>query len=114
VEIFDIAGSGANALQIEGRDVLAAEYDRLFYFTATTAPTRIVIEGGADDDVILFDTDPDGAGPLPDSHTWQLAASDVGLDGSPGGAYDLWTLNTGGTVAATLAIDADVEVSVFT
>jgi hypothetical protein len=51
---------------------------------------------------------------LPDSHTWQLAASDVGLDGSPGGAYDLWTLNTGGTVAATLAIDADVEVSVFT
>ena len=71
-------------------------------------------EPRADDDVILFDTDPDGAGPLPDNHTWQLAASDVGLDGSPGGAYDLWSLNAGGTVAATLAIDADVEVSVFT
>jgi len=64
--------------------------------------------------VILFDLDPDGAGPLPDSHSWQLAASDVGLDGSAGGAYDLWTLNTGGTVAATLAIDADIEVSIVT
>jgi hypothetical protein len=114
IEIFDIAGSGANALQIEARDVLTADYDRLFYFTAATAPTRIVVEGGADDDVILFDLDPDGAGPLPDSHTWQLAVSDVGLDGSAGGAYDIWKLNTGGTVAATLAIDADIEVSVIT
>jgi Ca2+-binding RTX toxin-like protein len=114
VEIFDIAGSGANVLEVEARDVLAAEYDRLFYFTTTTAPTRIVIEGGADDDVILFDLDPDGAGPLPDSHTWQLAASDVGLDGNAGGAYDLWNLTSGGTVAATLAIDADIEVSVTT
>ncbi|MFM8745690.1 MAG: hypothetical protein ACKOED_03365 [Aestuariivirga sp.] len=52
--------------------------------------------------------------PLPDSHTWQLAASDVGLDGSAGGAYDLWNLTSGGTVAATLAIDADIEVSVVT
>jgi hypothetical protein len=41
-------------------------------------------------------------------------SSDVGLDGSADGAYDLWTLNTGGTVAATLAIDADIEVSVIT
>ncbi len=114
VELFDIAGSGANTLEIEGRDVLAAEYDRLFHFTATTAPTRIVIEGGADDDVILFDVDPDGAGPLPDSHSWALVASDVNLDGSAGGAYDLWNLSAGGTVAAMLAIDADVDVSVVT
>jgi hypothetical protein len=114
VEIFDISGSAANTLEVETRDVLANDYDRLFYFTATTAPTRIIIEGGADDDVLLFDLDPDGAGPLTDSHTWQLAASDVGLDGSLGGAYDFWNLNAGGTVAATLAIDADVEVSVFT
>ena len=114
VEIFDIAGSGANVLQIEARDVLAAEYERLFYFLATTAPTRIVIDGGADDDVVLFDLDLDGTGPLSDIHTWQLVSSDVGLDGSAGGAYDLWTLNTGGTVAATLAIDADIEVSVIT
>jgi hypothetical protein len=114
VEIFDIAGSGANVLQIEARDVLAAEYERLFYFPATTAPTRIVIDGGAEDDVVLFDLDPDGTGPMPDSHTWQLLSSDVNLDGSAGGAYDLWTLNTGGTVAATLAIDADIEVSVIT
>ncbi|MFM8745887.1 MAG: beta strand repeat-containing protein [Aestuariivirga sp.] len=114
VEIFDIAGSGANLLEVEARDVLAADYDQLFYFTAMSAPTRIVIEGGADDDLILFDLDPDGAGPLPDSHSWAMVASDVNLDGSANGTYDVWTLTAGGTVAATLAIDADIEVSVVT
>jgi len=114
VEIFDITGSGANALHIEAGDVLMAEYDRLFHFTAATAPTRIIVEGGADDDVFLYNLDPDGAGPLPASHSWQLVSSDVGLDGSTGGAYDIWRLNAVGTgsVAATLAIDADIDVSV--
>ncbi|WP_395686132.1 beta strand repeat-containing protein [Aestuariivirga sp.] len=114
VEIFDIAGSGANTLEVEARDVLAGEYDRLVNFTASSAPTRIVIEGGADDDVVLFDIDPDGTGPLPDSHIWQQTASDVWLNGGAGGPYDLWSLSANGSVAAMLAIDADIEVMLFT
>ncbi len=41
---------------------------------------------------------------------WQLDASDVGLDGSSAGAYDLYQLTLAGVKVAMVAIDADVMV----
>jgi hypothetical protein len=114
VEIFNIAGSGVTTLEIEGSDVIGADYSPLLDFTGSSAPKEAIVEGDADDSVILFDEDPDGTGPLPESHSWQLTASGVGLDGSAGGNYDYWSLYAGGTIAATLAIDADIDVILFT
>jgi hypothetical protein len=42
---------------------------------------------------------------------WQLAASDVGLDGSPAGVYDVYNLVRNSTTIASVAIDSDVNIN---
>ncbi|MFN4143611.1 Ig-like domain-containing protein [Aestuariivirga sp.] len=113
VEIFDITGTGNNTLALDGRQVLASDYERFFDFTATAAPKTLVVNGDAGDVVNLYGIDPDGAGALAASHAWQLVQSDVGLDGAAGGAYDMWSLMANGEAVAAVAVDADILVNAF-
>ena len=112
IEIFDITGSGANAMSIAAARVLAGTYDSIFDFTGSSAPRELFLRGNAGDTVTLQGIDADGAGPGAASHVWQLVQADVDLAGAAGGPYDYWALMAGDHQAAMLAIDADIEVGV--
>jgi hypothetical protein len=59
------------------------------------------------DTLDLRDYDPDGVGGLATA-LWTQVATGVGLDGSAGGAYNVFDLVRGGDVLASVAMDADI------
>ena len=66
-----------------------------------------MFEGNAGDSLTLVDYDPDGAGGI-DAAAWTQVATGVGLDGSAGGAYNVFDLTRGSDVLASVAMDADI------
>lgn len=107
IERINITGLGNNSAKLALPDVLHLSDVIDAAFTAATSSHALVIDGNAGDSVDLVDYD--GAGALPLS-SWQLQASDVGLDGSAGGAYDLYQITVSGVKVAMVAVDADMAV----
>ena len=67
-----------------------------------------MVDGNTGDTLTLQDYDPDGAGGVA-AALWTQVAAGVGLDGSSGGGYDIYDLARGGTVLASVAVDADIS-----
>ena len=107
IETLDISGSGNNDLTLGFADIAAMNDGDPFAFTAASSHHALVIEGDAGDTVTLQDYDPDGAGGV-DPAAWTLAHAGVNLDGSSGGAYDIYDLVRGSDVLASVAMDADI------
>ena len=109
IEAFDISGSGADTLVIGALDVFHFSDTPNAAFTGATSHNSLVILGDAVDTVSLEGFDPDGGGPSA-PYQWQLVASDRKLDGTAGGAYDLYALVRDSAVLASVAIDADIAI----
>ena len=100
-------GSGNNSLTLGFADVAAMTDGDSFIFPAANSHHALVVAGNAGDSLTLQNYDPDGAGGV-DAAAWTLVHADVGLDGSAGGAYDIYDLVRGSTVLASVAMDADI------
>jgi hypothetical protein len=77
------------------------------HFTAATLENALIVLGDSGDVLNLEDTS------LGTTGTWTLAHSDVGLDGSASGAYDIYEYKVSGTLRGFVAVDADVTVHVI-
>ncbi len=79
VEAIDITDSGNNTLKLSTAGVLNILDTRSEAFAAAHSNNGLVVEGNASNALNLFNFDLYGAGSFR-AATWQLAASDVGLD----------------------------------
>ena len=105
IEAIDFTGSGNNTLKLGLTDALNLSEEPNFDFTGLgSAPKAVVIDGNAGDTLQLG---PDARG------TWTQVASDVNLDGTAGGLYDVWTFDTGATDFIKLAVSANVGVDLL-
>ena len=108
IETLDITGSGNNDLTLGFADIAAMNDGDPFAFTAAHSHHALVVDGNTGDTLTLQDYDPDGAGGVA-AALWTQVAAGVGLDGSSGGGYDIYDLARGGTVLASVAVDADIS-----
>ena len=105
IEAIDFTGSGNNTLKLGLTDALNLSEEPNFDFTGLgPAPKAVVIDGNAGDTLQLG---ADARG------TWTQVASDVNLDGTAGGLYDVWTFDTGATDFIKLAVSANVGVDLL-
>jgi len=105
IETIDVTGSGNNTLKLGLTDALNLSGElRLDFTGGGSAPKALVVDGDAGDTLQLG---PDSRG------AWTSIASDLNLDGSAGGAYDLWVFDAGGQNFIKLAVDADVDVTLL-
>ena len=109
IEAIDITGSGNNTLKLGMTDVFNISDMENFNFSAAASHNSLVVQGDTGDTLELHNFDPDGGGPLPAS-VWQLAASGVGLDGSAGGAFNVYDLVQAGSPQASVAVDTHLNV----
>jgi hypothetical protein len=107
IETLDITGSGNNTLTLGFADIAAMTVADTDVFAAAHSRHALVVDGNAGDSLALVDYDPDGAGGIATA-TWAQVATGVGLDGSAGGGYNVFDLARGGTVLASVAMDADI------
>jgi hypothetical protein len=109
IEVVDITGTGNNILKLGVRDVFNISDTDSFNFSTASQSNTLVVNGNTGDTLQLQNFDPDGAGPLPAS-AWALAAAAVGLDGSPGGAYNVYDLVNSGSHVASVAVDSHLGI----
>ena len=107
IERIDITGTGDNGLTLGFADIAAMTVADNALFTAANSHHALVVDGNSGDMLDLRDYDPDGAGGVTGA-LWTQVATGVGLDGSSGGAYDVFDLKRGSDVLASVAMDADI------
>ena len=102
IEAIDFTGSGNNTLTLGLTDALNLSEVPNFDFTGLgPAPKALVIDGNPGD-TLQLGADARGA--------WTHVDSDVNLDGTAGGLYDVWTFDAGATDFIKLAVNTDVGV----
>jgi hypothetical protein len=105
IETVDFTGSGDNTLKLGVTDAINLSDELNFDFSSVVdAPKAVVIEGDAGDTLELA---PDARG------AWTLQASDVNLDGSASGPYDIWSFQVSSDHYIKLAVDHDVGVTLL-
>jgi VCBS repeat-containing protein len=105
IEVVDFTGSGNNTLKLALTDAINLSDELNFDFSGVVdAPKAVVVEGDTGDTLELA---PDARG------AWTLQASDVNLDGSPAGNYDIWSFQASGDHYIKLAVDHDVGVTLL-
>jgi hypothetical protein len=105
IERFDLTGTGNNQLTLDAADLFHFSSRGNMTFTAAANVNNAVIDGNAGDSLSLTnDTVLDAS--------WELNSSDVKLDGTTGGHYDIYNLVKDGNAAilASVAVDADISV----
>jgi hypothetical protein len=107
IETLDITGSGNNDLTLGFADIAAMTVADNDVFASANSHHALVVDGNAGDTLSLLDYDPDGAGGVA-AAVWTQVATGVGLDGSAGGAYNVFDLKRGSDVLASVAMDADI------
>jgi Ca2+-binding RTX toxin-like protein len=105
IEVVDFTGSGNNTLKLGLTDAINLSDELNFDFSGVVdAPKAVVIEGDAGDTLELA---PDARG------AWTLQASNVNLDGSASGTYDIWSFQVGPDHFVKLAVDEDIGVTLL-
>src|SRR6185503_12732125 len=107
IETVDITGSGNNSITLGFADIMAINDGDNAAFTLAGTSHGLVVAGNSGDTVTLQSYDPDGAGGIA-AALWTQVASNVGLDGTPGGGYNIYDLMRGSTALALVAIETDV------
>jgi hypothetical protein len=103
IERLDL-GSGSNTATLSATDVLDLSTTKDPQFTAASLEDALVVLGD-DSDVLNLDDALRGT-----AGSWSRSDSNVGLDGSAGGVYDLYEYIVSGHVRAFVAVDQDVTV----
>lgn len=104
IEAIDITGSGDNILKIAFQDVASISDNDKLIFPAAHSNNALVVNGNAGDGLTLVNYDQNGdCGPLPTA-SWELVASNVGLDGAADGAYSIYDLSLAGSIAASVDV----------
>jgi hypothetical protein len=103
IERLDLTGTGDNSATLNASDLFhfSSTFDR--NFAAATLDEALVVDGNGGDALTLAA----GGG------TWSLTGQDVGLDGSAGGDYDIYTYEISGHARGFIAVDAEVTVSLL-
>ena len=104
---MDITGSGNNTLNLGFADIAAINDGDSFAFSQAGTSHFLVVEGNTGDKVQLQSYDPDGAGGLA-AALWAQVAANVGLDGTPGGGYNIYNLTRGSETLSLVAMDMDI------
>ena len=107
IEKVDITGSGNNTLNLGFADIAAINDGDSVAFTQAGTSHFLVVEGNTGDKVKLLSYDPDGAGGLATA-LWAQVAANVGLDGTPGGGYNIYNLTRGSETLSLVAMDMDI------
>jgi hypothetical protein len=104
IEHLDLTGTGDNTATLSASDVFHFSTVKDPHFSAATVENALVVLGNGGDVLNLDDT------ALGTTGTWTLSQSDVGLEGSAGGDYDIYEYKVSGTVRGFVAVDHDVTV----
>ena len=107
IERLDLTGTGDNAATLSAADVFHFSSAKDTAFIAASLDEALVVLGNAGDVLNLEATSLGATG------TWTQTDNDVGLDGSTGCDFDIYTYSVSGSVRAFIAVDADVSVNMI-
>ncbi|GJD93595.1 Ig-like domain-containing protein [Methylobacterium iners] len=109
IEAFDFSGSDNDTLVLYAEEVFRFSDTPNATFTGAASHNSLVVTADVGDTLDLRDFDPDGAGPTV-AALWSQTGSDVGLDGTPGGTFDIWSLQRGTTLLGQIAVENGITV----
>jgi hypothetical protein len=104
IETIDISGSGNNTLILDAGDAFRFSEKFNSAFSGAMSHNALVIEGNAGDQLQL------SVRGAKNGSLWVREASDVALDGTTPGDYDIFNLVNGGDVLASLGVRTSIDV----
>jgi hypothetical protein len=107
IETIDILGSGNNTLILDAGDAFRFSEKFNSAFSGAMSHNALVIEGNAGDQLQL------SVRGAENGSLWDRAASDVALDGTTPGEYDIFNLINGTDVLASLGVRSSIDVSII-
>ncbi|MCP4380337.1 MAG: hypothetical protein GY798_02760, partial [Hyphomicrobiales bacterium] len=107
IEVLNITGTGNDTAVLGALDAFQFSETPNADFTGADSHQNLVILGDAGDTVDFDDFDPGGGAPV---YAWVADDTNVALDGTAGGDFDVYNLERGGVVVASVAVDEDMTI----
>lgn len=107
IERLDLTGSGNNTVSLSASDLFHFSNTKDASFTAATLDEALVVLGNAGDVLQLHEIS------LGLTGTWTQTGTDVGLDGSANGAYDIYQYAISDIARGFVAVKTDVTVDIM-